>query len=73
MTESDNFCIAISAVPSSVFSMQRSPDGFTLDLYEGAPGRFTTRGGGDAGVPARVAQLNGRKEETFETIRHSVG
>lgn len=63
MTESDNFCISISGFPSHIFSTQRSPDGFTLDLYERAPRRFSTRGWGNAGVSAGVTQLNGTREE----------
>lgn len=63
MTESDNCCISVPGFPSYIFSTQRSPDGFTLDLYERAPRRFPARGRGNAGVPAGVAQLNGRREE----------
>lgn len=61
--ELDNFYILISGFPSCIFSRQRNPDGVTLDLYERAPRRFAARGWGNAGVPACVAQLNGRREE----------
>lgn len=70
MTESGNFCISVSGFPPCILSPQRSPDGFTLDLYEGTPRGFSTRGGGNAGVSARVAQLNRRRgEKIFETVK----